>query len=214
MNIIILGPPGSGKGTQAEKLAKKFSLFYFSSGTLTRELSKNNPRIRAIMEKGGLIPSKEMSEYVLSYLGKNSPQADNIIFDGYPRLVDQYDLLKKWVEGKGKKIDLAIFLEVSEAQVIKRISSRKMCAQCGEIYNLATNLPSGEVCDKCGGKLIRRKDDSPESVKERLFLYKSSIEKVIKKLDEDKLLQRVDGDREINEIQKDLVKLLESHERN
>ena len=134
MNLIILGPPGSGKGTQARLLASALGLFYFETGKFSRELAKKDPRIDEIINKRGeLIPEEEMTSYVRESLEEKVPNAQKILFDGYPRFVTQYKFLESWLRGKNSKIDKVILLEVSEKEVIRRLSARRMVKETGLI---------------------------------------------------------------------------------
>lgn len=213
MNIIILGPQGSGKGTQAELLVKRYNLFYFESGGFLRELAKVNPRVDEIInKKGELIPDEEIFSYISKYLEEDLPKEKSFLLDGYPRSVRQYELLEEWLTQRHQEIGLAIFLEVSEEESIKRLSARRICSKCGEIYNLITNPPPERSCP-CGGKLSQRKDDKPEAIKRRLELYRKETEPLIKVLDKEGILMKVDGERPINVIFGDIVTRLKTYEK-
>lgn len=205
MNIVLLGLPGSGKGTQADILAQKLGLFHFSAGELARELAKTDPRIEEIIASGALIPEEEMTEYVSEYLNKYAPTGNKIFFEGYPRFVSQYQYLKDWLAKKSKKIDRVIFLEISEDEVIKRLSTRRTCVKCERIYNLVTDPPpSPEICH-CGGKLFQRDDDNPESIKKRFEAYRSSSQPLIDLLKSEGNLLVVDGSKSIPEVTADIL---------
>jgi adenylate kinase len=204
MNIILLGSPGSGKGTQAELLAKKLGLYYFQTGKFSRELAKRDPRIREIIDSGKLIPEKEMTTHVSKYLEKEVPDAKDILFEGYPRFITQYEYLKRWVKSKGRKIDVVISLDISEEEAVRRLSARRICEKCGEVYNLITNPPPKTGC-KCSGKLIQRKDDSPESIKVRFQYYKENTKELIEYIEEEGNLIRINGERPIDVIFKDIL---------
>ncbi|OGM10586.1 hypothetical protein A2V55_01645 [Candidatus Woesebacteria bacterium RBG_19FT_COMBO_37_29] len=207
MNLILLGPPGSGKGTQGKILAKKYNLFYFEAGDFARELAQKDPRIKNIIEKGNLIPEKEMTQYVDKLLEEKKPAGKNILFDGYPRFVSQYKDLANWLSKRQAKIDKAIFLDISDDIVVNRLSSRRICAECGASYNLITNPPLQEnKCDKCQGNLIQRSDDTPLSIKERLAEYRINVEPLIEYLKSQGTLLRVSGESSIADITEDIIK--------
>jgi adenylate kinase len=212
MNIIILGPQGSGKGTQAKILVEKYKLFYMESGDLSRELAKNNPKIKDIMTRGELIPQGMMTEYVSEYLEKNCPDGKNILFDGYPRFVPQYQYLKDWLVGKNSKIDVVILLEISQEETVKRLSGRRVCTKCEANYNLFTSPKpkTATKCDICGGELIQRYDDYPEAIVERLKEFHRNTDPMVEMIEKEGLLFRIDGERPIEEISADLEKIVGS----
>jgi adenylate kinase len=207
MNLIIFGPQGSGKGTQAKLLVKQYSLFYFESGKFLRNLAKTNEEIKKTLEKGELIPDEEIFRLTTNYLEEKCPERKNILFDGYPRSVKQYELLKQWLEKKGSKIDRAIFLEVSQEESVKRLSARRIDEKTGTIYNMITNPPP----DDFDGTLTQRSDDRPEAIKERLALYKKETEPLVGIFSEEGILMRVNGERPIQTIFEDVKKRLDSY---
>ncbi|EKE13546.1 MAG: hypothetical protein ACD_13C00010G0032 [uncultured bacterium] len=209
MNIVLLGSPASGKGTQAEILCQKFGLFHLSTGDIARKLAAEDPRIKEIVTSGKLIPPEEITMHVLDFLQKNKPDLKDILFEGFPRFVSQYEALDNFLKTKGDDIDIVISLEVPMEVAIKRISSRWMCSKCGQIYNTESNPPKiSGICDKCGGQLIQREDDKPESVKTRFEYYINNTKELIDYLDLKGKLTRVNGDRPIEEIAKDLEKIV------
>ncbi len=215
MNIILLGSPGSGKGTQAELIVNKYGLFLLSTGDLARNIASKNPRINKIINSGKLIPQEEMTMYVLEFLLSKKPDLKNILFEGFPRFISQYDALDEFLVSKGKKIDAALSLDISREEAIKRISSRRICSKCGEVYNLSTNPPKVEgICDKCGGALIHREDDKPEAIKVRFDYYKENTQELIDHLDKKGKLVRINGERPIEAIFSDIERNLDTYEQN
>lgn len=208
MNLIILGPQGSGKGTQASLLAKEFKLFYYDNGRYLRKVAKNDPKIdRLINKEGKLLSDKLVISLATDYIEKHSSSRDNLLLDGLPRSVKQYEMLSKWLAETEKEIDYAVLLEISEEESIKRLSARRICEECGEIYNLITNPPLKNGC-KCGGELIQRKDDKPEAIRQRLKLYHQTTEPLIKIYEREGVLVRVDGERPIDVIFEDIMSQL------
>lgn len=210
MNIVLLGSPASGKGTQADLLCRKFGLYHLSTGDISRELAKKDTRIKEIIDSGKLIPQEEMTMYVINFLTKEKKNLKNILFEGFPRFIPQYEALERFLKTNGDDIDIVFSLDVSREEAIRRISARRTCQKCGKVYNLITNSPKVPDTCECGGKLILRKDDEPEGVRVRFEYYKENTEKLINYLDKKGKLVRVNGERPIAEIQKDLVKCINS----
>ncbi len=209
MNIVLLGSPGSGKGTQAQMIAKKYNLFYLQTGAVARELAKTSTRIKEIVESGKLIPEEEMTMHVLDFLKTNSGNLTNILFEGFPRFVLQYEALSNFLQEKGDDIDLVLSLDLTEEEAIKRVTSRRICSVCGEVYNLITNPPVSEATCVCGGKLIQREDDNPESISVRFKDYTENTKVLIDYLDKKGLLTRVDGNRPIEVIFREITSIID-----
>jgi adenylate kinase len=210
MNIIILGPLGSGKGTQARLIAEKLNLFYFESGKFLRQLAKNDSSIdERINKKGELLPDKEMFSLLAKHIEDNNPTRENLLLEGYPRSVKQYELLKEWLAEKSQQIDKTIFLEISEKESIRRTSARKIDRKTGEIYNLITNPPGPDVDTN---NLYQRPDDKPEAIKKRLDWFKDSVLPLVDVFEKEGILERVDGERPIKIIFEDILSRLEGNE--
>lgn len=211
MNIIILGSQGSGKGTQAKMLADKLALFYFESGRFLRELSQKDKDIKEKIDRGELLADEKMFELVSLYLEENDPDLKNMILDGYPRSIKQYELLEDWLEEKGTRINSTIFLDISEKESIRRLSARRRDKKTGKIYNLITNPPPAKIDKR---NLIQRDDDKPEAIKKRLEAYKKRTLPLVKLLSKKGVLMRVDGQRPIEVIFKDILSRLEVENEN
>lgn len=204
MILLVLGPQGSGKGTQAKRLADEFGLFYFDAGAFLRKIAKTNPKIDEIVNKRGLlVPDGEMFGIVRDALGD---KVDNLVLDGYPRSVSQFELLSKWLSERGRRVTKAIYLKVGERESVRRLSGRRIDPQTGKVYNLLTNKPGPEVDET---RLIQREDDRPEAILERLAIYRSTTEPLIKKLREDGILVEVDGEKSIDEVYAEIKKIVE-----
>jgi len=171
MNLIMLGPPGSGKGTCASKLKSIFDIPAISTGDLFRETAKEHTRrskkIEKYLSQGCLVPDNAVIEIMKERLRKPDCKK-GFILDGFPRTIKQAKALEKFVS-----IDAVISLSVSEEIIVERLSNRLVCKDCGETYNVKTMqmCETGLVCEKCSGMLIRRKDDTPQIIKERLRVY-------------------------------------------
>ena len=210
MNIILLGSPASGKGTQANLLCEKFNLYHLSTGDVSRKLAETDQRIKEIIDSGKLIPAEEITMHVINFLTNEKSDLKDILFEGFPRFITQYEALDNFLKNKGDDIDLVISLEVGQEEAVKRISSRRVCSSCGENFNILTKPPKTDgKCDKCGSELIQRADDSEESVNVRFEYYKNNTKELIDYVDKLGKLTRVNGERSIDEIQKDLTKLIE-----
>ncbi|MEK7112536.1 MAG: nucleoside monophosphate kinase [Patescibacteria group bacterium] len=209
MNIIILGPQGSGKGTQARLLSQKLGLFYFESGDFLRERARADSRIDEIInKKGELLPDEETFTLVRDFLKEKTQNLDGLLLDGYPRSLKQYQLLKDWLTDEGKKIDLAIFLTISDAEGVRRLSARRVDKETGKVYNLITNPPGPGVEKE---KLLQRPDDTPELIKRRLEQYQETTSPLIEVLKKDGILVEVNGERPIEVILNDLEKIVAGH---
>jgi adenylate kinase len=175
MNLILLGPPGAGKGTQAETLVKETGLAHISSGDLFRAALRDKTelgmRAKGYMDKGDLVPDDVVIGMILERVAQPDC-AKGVIFDGFPRTVDQAEALKNALAKKNTCIDAVISIGVPQDMLIKRISGRRTCKSCGAIFNTFFFPPAQEgVCDKCGGELYQRSDDTEETAQNRLDVY-------------------------------------------
>ena len=211
MNILLIGPQGSGKGTQAEILVKKFGFYYFEMGGFLRELAKTDPLIYEYQnKKGQLVPDDVFFFAMKSLLEGKVKEGNNLLLDGFPRTIVQYETLKNWFDELGINLDKAIFIDIPEEITIKRLSARRTCKECGKIWNLVTSPipPTPEKCD-CGGELTQRDDDKPEKIMLRLNEYRKNTEPLLDLLRKENILVKVDGNRSIDEIAADLHKVVE-----
>lgn len=211
MNIIILGPQGSGKGTQARILSERLGLYHFEMGGFLRELAKTDSKIEKTLKNGELIPDEMFFFAMKDLLQEKISSGKGVILDGFPRTTKQYEMLKNWFDQEGLNIDKTIFLDISDKEVIRRLSARRTCDKCGEVYNLITSPKpkNPEVCDKCGGKLIQRKDDNPDSIRKRLEVYRENTVPLLNIFEKEGLLLKVEGERPIEVISEDLLALLQ-----
>jgi adenylate kinase len=205
MNIVLLGPPASGKGTQGKKLAEHFDFFYLSSGQLFRELAKTRPEVAKVLDSGELLPDNLVMQFLTEYL-ESQKRYDNILLDGTPRSVGQYQDLLNWFMQKGSGIGLIIYISITPEEVIRRESARRMDKTTGEIFNLVTNPPGPDVKEE---NLVQREDDKPEVIKERLEAFEARTQPLVEKLTADGSLVTVNGERSIEEIFTELVSIIE-----
>jgi len=207
MNVILLGPPGAGKGTQAKLLEKSRNLLQLSTGDMLRsEVASNSElgrKAKSIMEAGGLVPDDLIIALIESRIA-GPDRAAGFIFDGFPRTIPQAQSLDAMLARNGRRVDHVIELTVDDEAMIARIAGRFACAGCGAGYHDTENRPKVEgTCDRCGGKeFVRRADDNPETVRARLVAYNKQTKPIAAYYDEHKILSRVDGMKSIEGVHK------------
>lgn len=177
MNILFIGAPGSGKGTQSRELIEKFGFLQLSTGDLLRSAIKNKTELglkaQGFMDAGKLVPDELMIDLVDDYLAQN--KGKSIIFDGFPRTVKQAESLGKLLEKNSSRIDKVFYFKINPQILIDRLTGRRTCANCGEIYHIRTKPSSkGDKCEKCGGDLVHRKDDHADVISERLKQFEDN----------------------------------------
>jgi adenylate kinase len=192
--IIFLGPPGAGKGTQAERLAEDLKIKKISTGDILREAvakgTELGQRAKSYMERGELVPD----EIILGIIEEAINDEEGFILDGFPRNINQAKALDEMLARKGLNITHVIFLDVPDEEIIKRIAYRRVCLNCGAVYNLIFNPPKeDETCNNCGSKLVQREDDREEVVRKRLEVYRDSTEALIRIYEERGVLRKIDG---------------------
>lgn len=205
MVIVFVGPPGSGKGTQAKKLAEKLGFFYLSTGEMLRDMQDSRQDLSQFMNKGELIPDKMLVTLLFDYLEEKG-HYDKIIIDGSPRSLTQYEEMQKWFRKKGFEIKRAIFLNIGKKEAVRRLSARRQDRQSGKIYNLITNLPGPDVDSQ---NLITRDDDKPEVIEERFEEYQKNTKLLLARLEKDGILLELNGEEPIEEIYRKLLDKLQ-----
>ncbi len=193
MNLILMGPPGAGKGTQGEILADKLNIQTISTGLMLRGAIKEGTEIGKLaaqyINDGKLVPDDVIVGVVKERLAKPDLQ-NGFILDGFPRTVAQAKALTE----TGIRIDKVLCIDVADDVIVSRLSSRRECSKCGVPYNVVSNKPEKEgICDKCGGELIQRADDVPETIKNRLNVYHDETEPILAYYEEMGLLVKVQG---------------------
>lgn len=211
MNLLLIGPQGSGKGTQAELLVGKYDLNHIEAGRLIREAANKHTRKAEIIDhlanqKGTLLPDGVVLDLIQNELDKVGYK--NLLFDGFPRTRKQYQSLKEILNTRGSKLDKAIYLEVSDDESIRRLSSRRHCSKCKKGYSLLLE-PDRKTCD-CGGELVSRTDDKPEAIGHRLEQFHNQTDPVLEALEEDGILVKVDGNKAIEKISHEIIDHVDS----
>ena len=202
LNLILLGPPGAGKGTQAARLRDDFGLPYIGTGDLLREHKSNatelGEKAKEYMAKGELVPDDLVIEMILHKVEDEGD--DGFLLDGFPRSVPQADALNDALERKGRRLTAALLIEAPDDVVVERISGRRVCSS-GHVYHVAYDPPKhDEVCDQDGKPLTQRDDDREEAVRARLAVYHKTTEPAIDYYEQNGLLRRFDGTRSVTEV--------------
>lgn len=214
MNIIFLGAPGSGKGTQAQKVALENSICHISTGEVLRKEiacgSDLGKTVQEILKKGELVSNELVLDLLRNFLDTHKECKKGFILDGFPRNIEQAEQLDNFLLENKTKIDYVILLKVEDNIIIDRLSNRLYCTTCSLTYNKYTNPPqSSGICDKCGNELIIRNDDRPETVKTRLNIYHSQTEPLIEYYKKKGLLVGINGNQEPENILSEILGVLQ-----
>jgi len=204
LNLVLLGGPGAGKGTQAEKLVRDGKLTHIATGDILREEVDRETDLgiqaKEYMEKGELVPD----ELVVNMVEKRLNEEKGYVFDGFPRTVNQAEALGEVVD-----LDLVIYIKIDQEEAVRRLSSRRVCSDCGKIYNTIFKKPNREgTCDECGGELYQRSDDSPKVIRERFDTFLEETAPLIEYYREKGLLEEVDGKRKPDEINREIREII------
>ena len=212
MKVVMLGAPGAGKGTQAKKIAAKYNIPHISTGDIFRANIKNGTELgkkaKTYMDQGLLVPDELVVDLVVDRVNQEDC-ADGYVLDGFPRTIPQAEALTKALASQGQKLDYAIDVDVPDENIVRRMSGRRACVGCGATYHLEYAPTKKEgICDVCGGELILRDDDKPETVEKRLGVYHEKTQPLIDYYTNAGILKRVDGTVDIEEVFQAVVQIL------
>ena len=212
MKIIMLRAPGGGKGTQAKKIAAKYNIPHISTGDIFRANIKNGTELgkkaKTYMDQGLLVPDDLVVDLVVDRVGEDDCERGYVL-DGFPRTIPQAEALTKALADMGQKVDYAIDVDVPDENIVRRMSGRRACVGCGATYHVVYAPTKKEgICDTCGGELILRDDDKPETVQKRLNVYHEQTQPLIDYYTEAGILKTVDGTVDIDDVFQSIVDIL------
>lgn len=212
MKLIMLGAPGAGKGTQAKKIAEKYQIPHISTGDIFRANIKAGTELgmkaKSYMDQGQLVPDEVTIGMLLDRISQDDSK-NGYVLDGFPRTIPQAESLTSALLARGEKIDYAVNVDVPDENIVNRMSGRRACVGCGATYHLVYAPTKVEdICDKCGGSLILREDDKPETVKKRLGVYHDQTQPLIDYYTTAGILKEVDGTIDIQDVFAEIVKIL------
>ena len=213
MNIILMGLPGAGKGTQASEIVKKFPIPHISTGDMFRKAIKDETDLgkeaKSYMDRGELVPDEVTVGIVKERISEDDAKK-GFLLDGFPRTIDQAEALNEIMSELGRNIDAVINIEVPEEELMNRLTGRRICEKCGTTYHLVFNPPKVDgVCDIDGGKLYQREDDNPETVSNRLSVNVKQSKPILEYYEDKGVLNNIDGAKDIDQVTKDVIDILD-----
>ncbi|MBO8126503.1 MAG: adenylate kinase [Firmicutes bacterium] len=214
MRMILLGPPGAGKGTQAHYLVEKYGMYHLSTGDILREAKEADSELgrqaKAYMDKGELVPDEIVIGLVREKLQDPSVRLVGFLLDGFPRTLAQAKALDELLDELDQELVAVVNLEVQPVTIVERLAKRRVCRECKASFHLEFNPPETEgICDYCGGELYQRSDDQEETILRRLNVYQQQTEPLITYYDQKGLLVNIDGERSVEEVSEAITKQLE-----
>ena len=211
MKIILLGPPGAGKGTQAKSISNRYSIPHISTGDIFRKNISENTALgieaKKYMDNGQLVPDEVTINMVKDRL-QDSDCKNGYLLDSFPRTVSQAEALQEFLEGRNESLDCALLIDVPRDFILERMTGRRVCPSCGASYHIKFNPAKDGKCELCGSEVVQRKDDTAETVAERLDVYENQTQPLIDYYKQKKLLSQVDGTKAINEVFEQICDIL------
>ena len=213
MNIILMGLPGAGKGTQASEIVKKFPIPHISTGDMFRKAIKDETDLgkeaKSYMDRGELVPDEVTVGIVKERISEDDAKK-GFLLDGFPRTIDQAESLSQIMSELDREIDAVINIEVPEEELMNRLTGRRICEKCGTTYHLVFNPPKVDgICDIDGGKLYQREDDNPETVSNRLSVNVKQSKPILEYYNNKGVLKIIDGSKDIDEVTNDVIDILD-----
>lgn len=213
MNIILMGLPGAGKGTQASEIVKKFPIPHISTGDMFRKAIKDETdfgkEAKSYMDRGELVPDEVTVGIVKERISEDDAKK-GFLLDGFPRTIDQAESLNQIMSELDREIDAVINIEVPEEELMNRLTGRRICEKCGTTYHLVFNPPKVDgICDIDGGKLYQREDDNPETVSNRLSVNVKQSKPILEYYNNKGVLKNIDGSKDIDEVTNDVIDILD-----
>jgi adenylate kinase len=204
LNLVLLGPPGAGKGTQAERLVEDFGLPYYATGNILRAAIEEETELgreaKGYVDKGELVPDELICRVIEERLDSGEAD-DGFLLDGFPRTIGQAEMLEQALDNRGRSLTAVLLIDVPDEEIIRRLSGRRICVKNGHVYHVEFDPPKNEgICDQDGSRLVQRDDDRPETLRKRLAVYHEQTEPLIEWYEEKGLLRHFDGSRTPDEV--------------
>lgn len=215
VNLILLGPPGAGKGTQAERIAAEYKVLPISTGDIFRAAIKEGTplglQVKSFLDSGKLVPDELVIAIVAERLGQPDTK-DGFLLDGFPRTVSQADALEDFLQETKRRLSAVIYIHVDPEVLVKRISGRRICRKCGMVFHISSKKTQASgICDSCGGEIYQRDDDQEEIVRKRLEVFAKETEPLVSYYEKKGLLLKIDGAQPIEEVSRQILSVLQEH---